>query len=61
MEAVWQLVDSIIIPILTYGAWGWDFTNTEHQQIQTILYKALKTLLYLPQQKLTTILPSETG
>ena len=29
MEAVWQLVDSIIIPILTYGAEGWDPTKTE--------------------------------
>ena len=61
MEAVWQLVDSIIIPILTYGAEGWDPTNIELEQIQTILNKALKFLLYLPQQTLTIILLSETG
>ena len=55
------LVDSIIIPILTYGAEGWDPTNIELEQIQTILNKALKILLCLPQQTLTIILLSETG
>ena len=61
MEAVWQLVDSIIIPILTYGAEGWDPTKTELQQLQTIMNKALKTLLFLPQQTPTSILLQETG
>ena len=59
MEAVWQLVDSVIIPILTYGAEGWDPTKTELQQIQTTMNKALKTLLFLPQQTPTSI--QETG
>ena len=31
MESVWKLMHSIIIPIVTYGAEGWDPTNTEHQ------------------------------
>ena len=61
MEAVWQLVDSIIIPILTYGAEGWEPTKTELQQLQTIMNKALKTLLFLPQQTPTSILLQETG
>ena len=61
MEAVWHLVDSIIIPILTYGAEGWDPTKTELQQLQTIMNKALKTLLFLPQQTPTSILLQETG
>ena len=61
MEAVWQLVDSIIIPILTYGAERWDPTKTELQQLQTIMNKALKTLLFLPKQTPTSILLQETG
>ena len=61
MEAVWQLVDSIIIPILTYGAEGWEPSKTELQQLQTIMNKALKTLLFLPQQTPTGILLQETG
>ena len=57
MEAVWQLVDSIIMPILTYGAEWWEPTQTE---LQTIMNKALKILLFLPQQTSTSIL-QETG
>ena len=60
MAAVLQLVDSIIIPILTYRAEGWDPTKTELQQLQTIMNKALKTLLFLPQQTPTSILLQET-
>ena len=61
MEAIWQLVDSIIIPILTYGAEGWDPSKTETQQIQTIMNNALKTILCLPKQTPTSILLAETG
>ena len=61
MKAVWQLVDSIIIPRLTYGAEGWEPSKTELQQLQTIMNKALKTLLFLPQQTPTSILLQETG
>ena len=61
MEAVCQLADSIVIPILTYGAEGWEPTKTELQQLQTIMNKALKTLLFLPQQAPTGILLQETG
>ena len=61
MEAIWQLVDSIIIPILTYGAEGWDPSKTETQQIQTIMNNTLKTILFLPKQTPTNILLAETG
>ena len=61
MEAIWQLVDSIIIPILTYGAEGWDPSKTDTQQIQTIMNNALKTILFLPKQTPTSILLAETG
>ena len=50
MEAVWQLVYSIIIPILTYGAEGWDPTKTELQQLQTIMNKALKPCCSYPNK-----------
>ena len=61
MEAVWQLMDSIIIPILTYGAEGCEPSKTELQQLQTIMNKTLKTLLFLPQQTPTSILLQKTG
>ena len=62
MEAVWQIVDSIIIPIFTYGAERWESTKTELQQLQTIMNKALKTLLFLPQQTpIRILLLQETG
>ena len=61
MEAIWQLVDSIIIPILTYGAEGWDPSKTKTQQIQTIMNNALKTIIFLPKQTPTSILLAETG
>ena len=61
MEAVWQLVDSIIIPILTYGAEGWDPTKTELQQLQTIMNKALKPYCSYPQQTPTSFLLQEAG
>ena len=61
MRAIWQLIDAVIIPILTYGAEGWDLTKTEKDKIQIIVNKAIKTVLFLPQGTPTTILLAETG
>ena len=61
MRAIWQLIDAVIIPIVTYGAEGWDLTKTEKDKIQIIVNKAIKTVLFLPQGTPTTILLAETG
>ena len=62
MEAVWQLVQSTSIPIITYDSDAWEPTKKEtEQQLETILNKALKTILHLPQQTPTNILLAETG
>ena len=61
MCAVWQLIEATIIHILTYGAEGWDLNKKEQEQLQTILNKVLKTILFLPQGTPTSILLAETG
>ena len=61
MQAIWQLVEATIIPIITYGSEGWEMKKREQDQLQTILNKALKTILYLPQSMPTAILLAETG
>ena len=61
MEAIWQLTEAIILPIITYGAEGWDPTKREMDQLQVIFNRTLKNLLFLPQQTPTSILLAETG
>ena len=61
MEAVWQLLEATIIPIITYGSEAWEPTKKESEQLETIFNKALKTILHLPQQTPTNILLAETG
>ena len=61
MKAIWQLVDSIIIPILTYASESWMPTKKEKAKLQMILNDAIKTIPYLPNGTPTTILLNETG
>ena len=61
MKAIWQMVDAIIIPIITYSCEGWSTNKEENKELQSIFNKALKTILYLPQGTPTTILLNETG
>ena len=61
MQAIWQMVEAIIIPIMTYSCEGWDINKEEQNKLQTIFNEALKTILYLPKGTATTILLSETG
>ena len=61
MHAVWQMVDTIIIPILTYSCEGWNPTKEETRKLQSIFNETIKTILYLPQGTPTTILLNETG
>ena len=61
MEAVWQLLTSITIPKRTNGSEGWELTQTELHHLQTIMNKALNTLLFLQKNALqeTGYLPRE--
>ena len=61
MQAIWQMVEATIIPILTYGAEGWSLTQKEERQIQSAFNKALKTILALPMATPNNILLTETG
>ena len=61
MRAIWELIETTIIPIITYGSESWEPTKGEMEQIETIFNKALKTIVHLPQQTPTAILLAETG
>ena len=61
MKAVWQMVDAIVIPILTYACEAWTPNKVEITKLQTIFNEALKTILSLPKGTPTTILLNETG
>ncbi len=61
MRAIWELIETSIIPIITYGSEGWNPNKEERELIQTIFNNALKDILQLPQGTPTTILLAETG
>ena len=61
MEAIWQLLEATVIPIMTYGSEGWEINKKELEDLQTIFNKVLKTILFLPQGTPTTVLLAETG
>ena len=61
MKAVWQMVDAIIIPIMTYACEGWTLNKEEQKKLQSIFNEALKTILYLSNGTPTTIILNETG
>ena len=55
------MVETSIIPILTYACESWKLTKEEKGKVQTIFNDAIKTILYLPKGTPTTIILSETG
>ena len=59
--AIWKLVETIIIPIITYGSESWEPKKKEMTQIEAIFNKTLKTILQLPDQTPTATLLAETG
>ena len=61
MQAIWQMVDAIIIPIMTYACEGWTTNKEENKRLQRIFNETIKTLLFLPKGTPTTILLNETG
>ena len=61
MAAIWELVETVIIPIITYGSESWEPKKKEMTQIDAIFNKTLKTILQLPDQTPTATLLAETG
>ncbi len=61
MQAIWLLIDTTIIPILTYASEGWTITKKEQDDLQKILNSTLREVLKLPDSTPTTILLHETG
>ena len=61
MKAIWQLIESVIIPIITYGSEGWNPRKCEIEKLEKIFNKALKTVLGVPAATPTAILLGETG
>ena len=61
MAAIWELVETVIIPIITYGSESWEPKKNEMTQIGAIFNKTPKTILQLPDETPTTTLLAETG
>ena len=61
MQAIWQMVDAIIISVMTYSCEGWDINKEGKNKHQTITNEALRTILYLPKGTSTTILLNASG
>ena len=61
MQAIWQLIEASIIPMLTYTSESWNPTKKELDEIQTIFNKVLVEVIRVPDSTPTTILLHETG
>ena len=61
LKAIWQLVDSKIIPMLAYACESWIHIKDEKAKIQTILKGVIESILYLPKGIPTTIILCDTG
>ena len=61
MEVIWKLVETCIIPIITYGGETWDLNKGETQTANRILDSILKRLLLVPTSTPREVLYHETG
>ena len=61
METIWKLLDTCIIPILTYGSETWNLSKTETHHTNKILDNLLKRLLKTPTTTPREALYIETG
>ena len=61
MAAIWKLVNTCLIPILTYGAETWIPTKVEVKQAQRILENAIKRIIRAPITTPSEIITAETG
>ena len=61
MATIWKLVQTCLIPILTYGAETWMPTKAELTKVQRILYNPIKRILKAPMTTPSEIITAETG
>jgi hypothetical protein len=61
METIWKLVETCIIPIITYGSETWDMNKTEKNEANRILDSILKRLLMVPTTTPREVLYHETN
>ena len=61
MDTIWKLIETCIIPIITYGAESWTPSKAEQQKLQRILDNILKRTLKVPNSTPSETLLIETG
>ena len=61
METIWTLIESCIIPIITYGSETWDINQNQTKRLNRILDNIIKRILNLPQSTPRECLYYELG
>ena len=61
MEAIWKLVNTCIIPIITYASETWDPTKQELKNLNQALDKIIRRILMTPEATPRQALYIETG
>ena len=61
MATIWKLINTCLIPILTYGAEAWVPTKAEVVQAQRIMNNAIKRILRAQMTTPSEIITAETG
>ena len=49
METIWTLIETCIIPIITYRSKTWDITQNQSKRLNRILENIIKRILNVPQ------------
>ena len=61
METIWKLIDTCIIPIITYGSELWNPNKKETKQIDQVLDNIIKRILMVPTSTPREATYIETG
>ena len=49
MKTLWKLLETCIIPIITYSAETWQLNKTQTKRLNTLLDNSIKRILRIPQ------------
>ena len=61
LQTIWRLLETCIIPIITYGAETWDPNKSQTKKLNTILDNILKRILRIPQSTPRECIYEEMG
>ena len=61
VQTIWRLLETCIIPIITYGAETWDPNKSQTKKLNTILDNILKRILRIPQSTPRECIYEEMG